>query len=995
MLFWVLLLCSSSIFAQHTVTGTVKDDTGEPLVGATVVVKEISGTGSITDMDGKYSIEIPEGGLTLKFSFIGATTQFEEIRDRTVIDVVLSQDVQLDEVVVIGYGTQKRSDITGAVASIKIDEVKGLSIKSVDQSLQGRVAGLNFIQNSGMPGAGSSIRIRGGNSISGGNEPLYVIDGVPVYESPSSTGNSLSGLNTISTSDIESIEVLKDASATAIYGARGGNGVIIITTKKGKNGLPSIRYSSSVTVQAIAKQYEMLDAVLFEKMSNEALVNEGEAPYYDESLVPVTTDWQDLILRDALAYNNELSISGGTPGSKYLVSLQHMDQDGIITGSDLEKYSIRTNLQQDLSDKIELGTNITASKVNTNRVSSSVYSGMLTAPPNVPVYQPDGSYTRSYIYQGNETDFNNPVAFMNEFVDYNQNFRFLGNMYLKFALGEHFSFKVMGGYDTKDSKRDYYNPIVTYSGYKVGGSASITSSKSEMWINENTLDYFNEIGDHKISALLGYTMQGSTYEMLSAAAQGFSNDLLQMNDLGSGLSPQSPSSAVSQWRLMSYIGRVNYGYKGKYLATVTARADGSSRFGKNNRFGFFPSAAFAWRANQEKFIHDLGLFSTLKFRLSWGVSGNQDGIGTYPGVATMADVEYSFDGTKVPGMLISSASNDDLKWESTAQSDLGIEVGFFKNRLLFITDLYIKNTSDLLLYVTIPASSGFTSALKNIGSIRNTGAEFTVKATPIVGDFTWDIDFNIAFNHNEILDLGGQDQVIPSDAGPNASNILIVGESLGTFYGYKTQGTFDSWDEVRNSSQPNAQPGDVRFVNKEGTSDIINEDDRFIIGNAQPIFFGGFSNNFSYKNFDLNMFFRYSYGNDLYNLNTFTLQDLTGKRNNTTAVLDRWTPENLYTDIPRASSTKTTSIATDREVEDASYLRLKSIQLGYNWTTEKWSKYFTSAYIYLSGENLLTFTNYSGYDPEVSSYGSNVKMGYDSSMYPSAKTVRLGVNLSF
>lgn len=994
-LLWLLLFCSTSLMAQETVTGTVRDEAGVPLIGATIIVKEFPGTGGISDIQGNYSILVPGGGKTLIISFVGTSTIEVSINGRSVVDVILRQDILLEDVVVVGYGVQKRSDITGAVTSIKLDDVKGINIKSIDQSLQGRVAGLNFIQNSGMPGAGSSIRIRGGNSISGGNEPLYVIDGVPVYESPSSTGNSLSGLNSISTSDIESIEVLKDASATAIYGSRGGNGVIMITTRNGKEGKSSIRFSSSLTMQSIRNPYKLLDAAQYEKMSNEALTNEGEAPFYDESLIPPTTNWQDLAIRNALATNNDLSISGGTATSKYLVSLNYLDQNGIITGSDMDKFSLRTNLQQEVSDGIQLGTFLNVSKVNTNRVSSSVYNGMLTAAPNIPVYQPDGSYTKSYIYQGNLTDFVNPVAFMNEFVDYNQSFRFLGNMFLKFKLSEHLSFKVMGGFDAKNSKRDYYNPMVTTSGSKVGGSADISSSKSEMWINENTLDYNREEGDHKIGALLGYTMQGSIYESLSASAQGFSNDLLQMNDLGSGLSPQSPSSSVSQWRLESYIGRLNYGYQDKYLTTLTARADGSSRFGKNNRYGFFPSAAFAWRANQEDFIKNLGVFNTLKFRLSWGLTGNQDGIGSYPGVATMADVTYSFNGYKVPGMLISQPSNDDLKWESTAQTNLGIEMGFFRNRLLFITDVYQKNTNDLLLYVTIPASSGFTSSLQNIGSIKNTGVEFTLKATPVDRGLSWDIDFNIAFNRNEITELGGQELVVPSDAAPNSSNILMVGESLGTFFGYRTQGTFDTWDEIRNSAQPNARPGDVRFVNKEGTSDIINEDDRFIIGNAQPIFFGGFSNNFSYKNIDLSLFFRYSYGNELYNLNTFTLQDLTGKRNNTTEVLNRWTPDNIYTDIPRASSTKTTNIATDREVEDASYIRLKSIQLGYNWKPVSLNKYFTSAYFYLSGENLLTFTKYSGYDPEVSSYGSNVKMGYDSSMYPSLKSLRLGINVSF
>lgn len=980
---------------QKSVSGRVTDSSGTPLPGVTVVIKETT-NGTVTDSKGEYSISSIPTDAILIFSFVGMHSQEQVVGDQSVIDVVLLQDaIGIDEVVAVGYGTQKRSDVTGAMSTVKVENLQGMEIKSIDQALQGRVAGLNFIQNSGMPGAASVIRIRGGNSINGGNEPLYVIDGIPVYQSPSSSANSISGLNSINTSDIESIEVLKDASATAIYGSRGGNGVILITTKKGKKGEDMIRYQSSVSLQTPRNKYDMLDASQYQKMANEAIVNEGGEPFYDESLNPPTTDWQDLAMRTAPTHNHSLSFTGGSDKTQYYLSLGYLDQNGVIHNSGMERISIRSNVKREIKEWIEVGTDITWSKVMTDRVSSSVLGGMLTAPPDLPVTQPDGSYTKYYTYKGSSTDFNNPIAYMNDFVDYNQNKRFLGSMYANIKFSKNLKLKILGGIDAANSKRDYYNPLTTITGFRVDGSASVSAFQTDIWLNENTLDYTFENSTHRLNALIGFTQQGSRYESVGAASQGFSNDILQMNDLGSGLEPQIPSSALSQWRLQSYLGRINYSYKGKYLATLTGRYDGSSRFGENNRFGFFPSAALAWRAIEETFIKDLDVFSNLKVRLSYGLTGNQDGIGTYPGVATMGDVRYSFNENKVVGMLISKPSNKDLKWESTVQSNLGIEMGFFSNRLSFLADLYHKRTNDLLLNVTIPATSGFTNAIKNIGSIENKGIELSIKGTPVVGVFTWDTDFNIATNQNKIVDLGGQDIIVPADRAPNDANILLLNQALGIFYGYETNGVFSTYDEILESGQPSTQLGDVWLVDQDDNK-IINEDDKVILGKAQPKFFGGWNNAFRYKNFDFSFFIRYSYGNEIYNVNRFNLQDLTGKRNNTTAVLDRWTEDNRDTDIPRASTVKTTNIATDREVEDGSYIRLKTIQIGYNFPSSWFNNKIQSLRIYFSGENLYTITNYSGYDPEVSAYGaSNVKMGFDSSTYPSVKTIKFGLNVSF
>lgn len=995
---------SSYTYAQDGwVTGTVMTKQGETLVGVSVLERGTM-NGVTTDVDGKYSIKV-SGKAVLQFSFIGMKKQEIEVNNRAKVDVVMEDDSEeLEEVVVIGYGVVRKKDLTGAVASISPQSVKGMPIKSVDQMLQGRASGVFMVQNSGMPGAGATIRIRGGNSISGGNEPLYVIDGVPVYAQAGSSQTTLSPLNTIATSDIESMEVLKDASSTAIYGARGANGVILITTKKGKAGRTSVTFDMYAGFQNIRKKYKLLNAAEFEQLANDASVNGGGQPIYDTEVIPETTDWQKLVMQEnALTHNYQLSISGGDEKTKFLTSFNYQSQEGIIKATELERMTFRGNLERIIGKGLKYGVNLSLAQVNTNKAGSGALEMMLVAPPNVAVKDENGKYTK----QNRIGEiFSNPVAVVNDKVDKNKQFRVLGNAYGEWEIIKGLKFKSTIGLDLIHSDNRSYTPMTINAGEVVKGDGNASNDKTYTWVNENTLTYIRDFGLHSVNALVGFTQQGSRWEMMKAGAQGFLNDNLEMNDLASGTIAKTPSTGVSEWSLISYLARLNYTYNSKYLLTASFRADGSSRFGVNNRWGYFPSAALAWRASEESFIKDLNVFSNLKVRVSHGWIGNQDGIGAYPSLAMLDKMAVVFGDTKYMGYGPSQVANPDLKWETTMQTDLGIDFGFFNNRLNLTADFYYKKTTDLLLNVKIPATSGFDSALKNVGSVENKGLELMLSGDPFVGDFSWNSSFNITFNRNKVLSLGGEESIVPAGGtksqGMDVSRLLKVGEPIGIFYGFVGDGTFSTTDDIKHSPQPKAKPGDLKFKDISGPDGVpdgvLNDFDRKIIGCAQPDFYGGFTNTFTYKNFDLNVFIVFSYGNDIYNANKARLEDMQGTWNQSRKVLNRWTPDHQDTDMPRALTAKATNRSWDHLIEDGSYLRIQNIQLGYNIPEKvlKHTRIIRSARIYASLQNFFTFTGYSGYDPEVSLYGQdNVGMGYDYGTYPSAKTVLFGLNLNF
>ncbi len=990
-----------------TITGVIVDDNGEPVIGANVVEKGSRSIGTVTDVDGKFSLALSNPSATLVVSYIGYLTKEVPVGNQSALRITLAEDTQnLEEVVVIGYGTVKKSDLTGSVGSIQVDKVQGLAIKSVDQMLQGRTSGLYMVQNSGMPGASSTVRIRGGNSISGGNEPLYIIDGMPVYPSADNSQTALSPLNSIPTSDIESIEVLKDASSTAIYGSRGANGVIIVTTKKGKSGKTSVAFDAYWGIQNIYKKYDLLDARSFEKLANASLVNSGGAAVYDESAPPATTDWQGLTSNDnALTQNYQVSISGGNDKTSFLTSFNYFNQEGVVKATEMEKYAFRANIDHKISSTINFGLNLTMTKVDNNRVGNSILTSRLTTPPNLPVYDENGNYTFSDA--NGVIMFDNPVGVLNEKVDWHTSFRSLDNAFVEWTIIKGLKFKSSFGIDIEYATNKSYNPRSVYSGSQRSGEAKKSSANTYTWINENILTYTNTWGMHSFTGMVGYTQQSSTYDGFNAGSYGFLNDNLQMNNLGSGTTYTAPGSDVKKWALNSYLARVNYTLNNKYLLTASIRADGSSRFGKDNRWGYFPSAALAWRASEESFIKDLNIFSNLKPRISFGITGNQDGIGTYPAYALLGSTGYVSDGDKVTGYYPSQVANTNLKWETTAQFDAGIDFGFFNNRLTVVLDGYIKKTHDLLLNVKIPGSSGFSSGLKNIGEVENKGFELAINATPVEGDFTWNTSLNLTYNKNKVLDLGDVSFIYPSqpgqdETGTHLGRIIQVGQPLGTFYGYVYDGLFSTTDDIKSSAQPTAQPGDIRFKDISGPDGVpdgqINDLDRTIIGCAQPKVFGGFNNTFSYKNFDLNVNTIFSLGNDVYNGTRVMMENMQGSSNMFASVVNHWTESNQNAAFPRPLRSKAVMRVSDQYVENGSYFRFQNITLGYNVPTDflSFTKYVSALRVYASLQNFFTITSYSGDNPEVSKYGQdNLGAGYDAFSYPFAKSVLFGLNVKF
>lgn len=992
---------------NQTVSGVVTDTDGLPVIGANVVEKGSQSVGTVTDVDGKFTLTLDRPSATLVVSYIGYLTKEIAVRGQTDLKIILSEDTRnLDEVVVIGYGSVKKSDLTGAVGSIQVDKIQGISVKSVDQMLQGRTSGLYMVQNSGMPGASSTVRIRGGNSISGGNEPLYIIDGMPVYPSADNSQTALSPLNSIPTSDIESIEVLKDASSTAIYGSRGANGVIIVTTKKGKSGKTSVAFDAYWGIQSIYKKYDLLDSHSFEVLANEALVNSEGAAVYDENLRPATTDWQELTSNNhALTQNYQLSISGGNDKTTFLTSFNYFNQEGVVKATEMKKYAFRANIDHKISSTINLGLSLTMTKVDNNRVGNSVLQSRLTTPPNLSVRKENGSYT--YSDDNGVITFDNPMGVINEKVDRNASFRTLNNAFVEWNIIKGLKFKSSIGIDINYTTNKYYNPRSLYSGSQKNGEAKKTSNNTYTWINENILTYHNTWGIHSFTGMVGYTQQSSTYDGFNAGSYGFLNDNLQMNNLGSGTTYTAPGSSISKWALNSYLARINYTVNNKYLLTASIRADGSSRFGKDNRWGYFPSAALAWRASEEPFIRDLNVFSNLKPRISFGITGNQDGIGTYPSYALLGSTGYVSGGEKVTGYYPSQVANTNLKWETTAQFDVGIDLGFFNNRLTFVIDGYYKRTNDLLLKVKIPGSSGFSSGLKNIGEVENKGFELAINATPVEGAFTWNTSLNLTYNKNKVLDLGDVSFIYPDqpgqdETGTHLGRIVQVGESLGSFYGYVYDGLFSASDDIASSAQPTAKPGDIRFKDISGPDGVpdgmINDLDRTIIGCAQPKIFGGFNNTFSYKDFDLNVNTIFTLGNDVYNGTRVIMENMQGATNMFASTLDRWTPVNQQARFPRPLRSKAVMRVSDQYVENGSYFRFQNITLGYNFPARYlgFTKYVTGLRVYASLQNFFTITSYSGDNPEVSKYGQdNLGAGYDAFSYPLAKSVLFGLNVKF
>ncbi|MBC3783875.1 SusC/RagA family TonB-linked outer membrane protein [Spirosoma utsteinense] len=977
------------------ITGTVKaTDNGEVLPGVSVILKGTS-RGTTTDANGRYQLSVPEpttgpASLTLVFSFVGYVSQEIAPGNRQSVDVQLAPDDQtLSEVVVVGYGTQKKSDLTGSVASVKAKDLNALPQTTVTQALQGRAAGVQVTQNSGQPGGTVTVRIRGSNSIVGGNNPLYVVDGFALSGTPSA----------LNPADIESIDVLKDASATAIYGSRGANGVIIVTTRRGKSGKGQIDIDSYYAVQQPIKEIPLLSGREFAELANERALNDKLAPYFTADQINSFgegTNWQRELFRTAPMQNHVLTFSGGNDKLQYSASANYLNQQGIVQTSDYWKAGARANINHKVNNRLNLAYSMIVSRTNRNQISGEnssrgdgVTSALLVAPPTVSPLDANGNYSNVVPYTFSPNVLRNPLALAREVKNQNQRDYTLANIALTYQLVEGLSVRTSIGIESDKAKGNFYSSR-RLADITPTGSASQSYADQLNVLNENTLTYTRTLAErHNLTALGGFTYQTQTNQNFSASATGFANDNLQFYTLQAGSTPGIPTSSYSDWSLLSYLGRVNYSFANKYLLTASIRTDGSSRFGTNNKWGYFPSAAIGWRLIEEPFLKDARWLSDLKLRGSWGKTGNT-GLNPYQTLNQLNPYQTIFGNELTIGYAPgTSLSNPDLKWESTTQTNIGLDAGFLQNRLQLNLDFYIKNTTDLLATVPLPPGSGYNQTTQNIGSIRNAGIELSVSANVLRGPVRWDVSANGSANRNEVRQLsGGSDVFGTALSNPLGVpvNLVRVGQPVGVFYGFKENGL----DEQ----------GAIRFVDLNGDG-LINDNDRTIIGNPNPKFTYGFNSTTSWKNFDFTFFLQGVQGIDVFNFNTASYANSFNFGENQLKDLydnhwraDRPDPNAKYPKI----SVNTRFRASDRYVEDASYLRLKNVQLAYNLPAARLGlTWLRSAQIYLSAQNLLTLTRYTWYDPEVSTQGGtqsgDVSLGIDQNSYPNTKLTTLGVRI--
>ncbi|WP_280745213.1 MULTISPECIES: TonB-dependent receptor [unclassified Parabacteroides] len=994
------------------ITGVIVDESNLPIIGANVIVKGTS-LGTITDIDGKFSLEVPVNAI-LQVSYIGYTSKEVAVGNQSTLRIILEEDSKtIDEVVIIGYGSVKKSNLTGAVSSIKTTELQQTPITSIDQGLAGRASGVQVTQTSGMPGAVASIRVRGSSSLQGGNEPLYVIDGFPVYSGGGfgETGgkSQMSGLATVNPGDIESIEILKDASATAIYGARAANGVVLVTTKSGKKGRDIVTFESSWGIQSVAKKIDLMNAQEYAALINEAYTNDGLSPYYNATqLAEIAklgkgTDWQDELFRTALTQSYQLSFSGGDEKTTYAISGGYFDQEGIIINSEFKRYSLRLNLDRQMSKTFKVGTHMSGSHTISKSPPTDVgdrlgvITGAMKMSPIQPIYENEetGEYTQMNIPG---LLIANPIATAKEQIYDNATTRVLGDVYAEWEFLPNFKAKVSVGTDVMYLKANHYTPSNIYQAMGTA-TATINTYRSINWLNENILTWNKTINDiHDLSVLGGFTIQRNNVETVKASSKGFVNDVMKYNNLGAASTYLKPESSATQWSIMSYLARVNYSLYDKYLFSVNARIDGSSRFGDNNKYGFFPSGSFAWRLSEEEFMEATrSVISNLKLRTSYGFTGNTE-IGVYESLATLGNNNWTIGNGLVSGFYPNRIPNPDLKWEKTGQFDLGIDVGFVDNRFRITADYYRKKTTDLLYNVAIPNASGYSSMLKNIGSVENKGVELSLESDNVTGIFNWTTAFNISFNRNKVLELGGEEykEMDEGDGHLKTGSIrrLVVGKPIGVFYGYRFDGIFQNEAECAEqiSSASPIGVGLRRYKDLNGDNKVDANNDREILGDSNPKFFGGLTNTFGYKGFELNVFLQYSYGNKIFNYNAMELEAPTGGQNVYKDLVNRWTPTNPSNEYAKASTNRNL-LVSDRFVEDGSYLKLKTLSLSYSFPNLKF-KHIGGLRLYVTAQNLLTWTDYRGYDPEVSYRGaSTLEAGEDFGGYPQSRTYMFGVKI--
>tara|TARA_R110002020_G_scaffold293535_5_gene509193 strand:- start:117072 stop:120248 length:3177 start_codon:yes stop_codon:yes gene_type:complete len=1041
-LFLLVFLCAAfQSFAQKTVTGTVYDSSGTPLLGVNVIVKGTS-NGVSTDFDGHYEITASDSNVIV-FSYVGFQESEELVGNRTQIDVTLAESAEsLDEVVLIGYGAQQRQDVNGSVASIESDEIENIPQVSIDQLMQGKAAGVTISQNSGKPGAAVSVRIRGITSITGNNEPLYVIDGVPISgdsrnlstsgrtDASSFNGNGQTGsspLAGINPNDIESVDILKDASATAIYGSRGANGVVIIKTKSGAKGEKgTLRYSTYLALQEPQKLLDVMDLRTYARLQNSLATEYGvsqRVEFSNPALLGSGTDWQDEVFQQAIMKSHQLSYSGSSEKVNYLVSGSYLDQEGIVLGSGFERITIRTNLDAQVTDWLKIGANITGSRttedVTLNGNRDGIVSLGLLQSPDVAVRNPDGSFAGPPNDPTAVEGSINPVALALSQTNKLKKYSALGNIFSEFKLADGLTFRneVGGSFEFIDN--NIFTPTYSW-GRFINENATLFEkrAKSQFWIIKNYFNYTKTFGEHNLNLLLGQEAQESSWDGNQVTGTGFVNNNIQTLNNASDLTAYDAYQGSAS--LNSYYGRAIYSFKNKYGLTATFRADGSSKFDAlgDNKWGYFPSFAASWKVYNEPWMESVNeVVDNIRLNVGYGVVGNQD-IPNYLYGASLSDAQTGVG----LGYSVTNIPNPELKWEETRQANIGLDFTLLDNRLNATIEVYNKISKDFLYQLPLPIYltggpsylGGIGAPYVNLGEMTNKGIDVSLGYSTLkTKDFSWSTNLNVSHYQNEVTDLyqDGLEVIRSVTSGFLSSPITrtVEGEPLGKYYGYKVQGIFRTEAQIADApvqfgipysdAQGDNWLGDVQYVdvNEDG---VINEQDRTYIGNPHPDFTFGFTNNFSYKNFDLSIFLQGSYGNDLMNL---TRKETTGLARLYTNQLDEaqdyWSPTNVDASFPRPrrGDDNQNLFVSDRYIEDGSYLRIQNVTLGYNLPDSVLDKLnLTNIKLYGTIQNLYTFTDYSGYDPEIGAYnGDALQMGVDRGRYPISRTFTLGLNVEF
>ena len=982
---------------QHSVTGTITDEEGEPLPGAAVLEKGTS-NGTITDVDGKFQFNTAENAVLL-VSFVGYKSQEVPLNGQSSIEILMEVDVSsLDEVVVVGYGTVRKSDLTGAVASVNEKGLMAFPSVNVLQTMQGRAAGVVIQSTNGEPGGQFKIRVRGATSINASSDPLFVVDGL--------VGGALPPAD-----DIKSIEVLKDASASAIYGSRGANGVVMITTKSGTVGKTEVKVNSFYSFQKEIGRLEVLNAQQFAEYINDARGTE----FFDINNVTTNTDWQDLVFQQGHTQNHQISVSGGNEKAQYYVSGVLYDQKGVIKRSSFDRYSLTTNIKFSPVKRLRISLNTFLQGLNSGGIISQggagptnlgVVNSAQRFDPNQGIIDENGNYTQSVV---GIAAFDNPMAIINGREEQNRNENIQVNAKAAFDIIEGLTFNSTFGTIVRNGRNGEYNSKIITLGITNDGIGWLNYRRNFNFLTEQYLNYHFKLADkNEFNITGGYSYQVFKNENFSASNAGFITDALSYWNLGVGTNPGIPSSNYSESKIASFYGRLNYNFDDRYLITFTGRYDGASQFSEGNQWSFFPSGALSWNLHNEGFWPEIVILSTSKIRTSYGLTGNQ-AIGPYQSLAGLSKSFFVSNEVLVNSVRPTSIANSDLTWETTSQFNIGLDLGLFEDRLLLTGEYYRKETNDLLFNVPIPAFSGYQNRLDNLGAIENKGFELQLEARALVNEFQWTTSLNLTLNKNKVLSLPeGKDifySAAPSNVGGEMeTSILRVDQPVGSFYGYVYEGVYQEGDTFIPGGGFEQSAGGEKFRDIDGRIDgeltgvpdgMLNADDRQIIGNPNPKAVWGFNNDVSFKGFYLNLFFQAFTGGDMLNLVKLDMDRLSGNTNATTDALRRWTPENTDTDVPRAAGGRSSRVST-RFVEDGSFLRLKNISIGYDFSPSWLSAIkIKSARVYVSGQNLFTLTNYSGVDPEVGYRSDNVRIGLDYDSYPNTKAYTIGINLGF